>query len=173
MRNVMLIGLAAAGIGLTTPANAAQYVFGVPTAGQVTSGVITTSDRTFVSNGFNAQTITGITGTFNGSSITSLIAGLFGSNNIYYTSGPSFVDGSGLGFGTAAGNSVNLFYQSSASSYRINTLNPFGSTFVSASSSQVAAAAVPEPATWAMMLVGFAGIGLAARRRSRRTVQFA
>lgn len=27
--------------------------------------------------------------------------------------------------------------------------------------------AVPEPATWAMMLVGFAGIGMAMRRRSR------
>jgi len=27
--------------------------------------------------------------------------------------------------------------------------------------------AVPEPATWAMMLVGFGGIGLAARRRAR------
>ncbi|MFL6721942.1 MAG: PEPxxWA-CTERM sorting domain-containing protein [Sphingomonas sp.] len=30
-----------------------------------------------------------------------------------------------------------------------------------------ATAALPEPATWAMMLLGFAGIGLAARRRER------
>ena len=28
--------------------------------------------------------------------------------------------------------------------------------------------AVPEPRTWAMMLVGFVGLGLAARRRSRK-----
>ncbi len=33
--------------------------------------------------------------------------------------------------------------------------------------SLVQAAAVPEPATWAMMLIGFAGIGLASRRRRR------
>ena len=31
-------------------------------------------------------------------------------------------------------------------------------------------APVPEPATWAMMLVGFAGIGIALRRRSRSLV---
>jgi len=28
--------------------------------------------------------------------------------------------------------------------------------------------AVPEPSTWAMMLIGFAGIGLAMRRRTLR-----
>ena len=34
--------------------------------------------------------------------------------------------------------------------------------------------AVPEPATWAMMLLGFAGIGMAARRRAgRRLLQIA
>ena len=31
--------------------------------------------------------------------------------------------------------------------------------------------AVPEPATWAMMLVGFGGIGYAVRRRSRATIR--
>lgn len=31
---------------------------------------------------------------------------------------------------------------------------------------------VPEPATWAMMLLGFAGIGYALRRRTRKQMQF-
>ena len=32
------------------------------------------------------------------------------------------------------------------------------------------ASAVPEPSTWAMMLIGFAGLGFAAYRRSRKSV---
>jgi hypothetical protein len=43
----------------------------------------------------------------------------------------------------------------------------FGATFSSISNVRFGpvAAAVPEPGTWAMMLLGFAGIGLATRRR--------
>ena len=33
-----------------------------------------------------------------------------------------------------------------------------------------AAEAVPEPSTWAMMLIGFGGVGLAVARRGRRQV---
>jgi hypothetical protein len=33
-----------------------------------------------------------------------------------------------------------------------------------------AAGAVPEPSTWAMMLIGFGGVGLAVARRARRQV---
>ena len=33
--------------------------------------------------------------------------------------------------------------------------------------------AVPEPATWAMMLAGFGGLGLAALRRARKTIALA
>jgi hypothetical protein len=34
-------------------------------------------------------------------------------------------------------------------------------------------ASVPEPSTWAMMLVGFAGLGFAGYRASRRTAALA
>lgn len=160
---LFLIVVSAISLAGAAPASAAQYIFNFTAAGQNGSGTLTTSDATFASRGYAAQTITGITGTYNGSNITGLIAGLFGSDNLYYVTGPSFLDGSGLGFGTVAQNQVNLFYQDSAPSYRVNTLNPFGSVFVSASSSAVAA--VPEPATWALMLVGFGGIGFAMRRK--------
>ena len=32
---------------------------------------------------------------------------------------------------------------------------------------------VPEPSTWAMMVLGFAGLGFAGYRRSRKTAVFA
>ena len=34
----------------------------------------------------------------------------------------------------------------------------------------VTGSTIPEPATWAMMLAGFAGLGLAGRRASRKAV---
>jgi len=44
--------------------------------------------------------------------------------------------------------------------------NPMALTYMGA------AGAVPEPASWALMLVGFAGIGVAARRRQHVAVTF-
>jgi hypothetical protein len=37
----------------------------------------------------------------------------------------------------------------------------------------IAVAAVPEPATWSMMILGFAGIGFMAYRRSRKGLALA
>ena len=159
---------------IAAPAAAQSYNFdfstttpllGAPGAG---SGLLTTDGITFDSRGYTAQTITGITGTFNGSAITGL-GSLTGANNLYYLTGPSFLDGSGLGFMTAAGTNVNLFYQDFADRYQINTTNPFTVSTVRASSS-AAVAAVPEPATWAMMLFGFGGVGFSMRSARRKTM---
>jgi hypothetical protein len=43
-----------------------------------------------------------------------------------------------------------------------------GANIVATIDSLTISTAVPEPSTWAMMLIGFAGIGLMAYRRSRR-----
>ena len=48
----------------------------------------------------------------------------------------------------------------------------FGPTTISASFN-VADAAVPEPASWAMMVAGFGAVGLALRRRQRAATRFA
>ena len=52
------------------------------------------------------------------------------------------------------------------------TLDPGGANN-SATATFAAANAVPEPATWAMMIGGFGLIGAAARRRTRANVTFA
>lgn len=163
MKLVLSIAAGVAAL-FATSASAATFVFNFSGSGQSGSGTLTTDDNTIASRGFTAQAIVGITGTYNGSAITGLQPGLFGANNLYYLTGPSFVDGSGLGFRTAAGNQVNLFYQDSAPSYRVNTLNPFTSAFVTASSAPQAAA-VPELGTWTMMMLGFGALGFAIRRR--------
>lgn len=155
-----------------SPASAAQYLFDFSGSGIFGgtlngNGQITTSDASFINplNGYTAQNITGITGTFNGSAITGLAA-LFGANNLYYLTGPFFVDGNGLGFTTAADVSANLFVTNDTS-YRVNTMGAGLLTGGVTAKSSAVAAAVPEPATWAMMLLGFGAVGFGMRRRSR------
>lgn len=62
------------------------------------------------------------------------------------------------------------FYKISALNLDVITLNPSGGStatlFVSSG------AAVPEPATWAMMLLGFGFVGAAMRRKQSQTVKY-
>ena len=166
-----LIGAAAVVICAAAPASAAQYLFNFSGNGFFGgtlngSGTLTTDDISFVNalNGYTAQHITGISGTFNGSAITGQAPGTFGANDLFYLTGPFFVDGNGLSFKTASGIMGNLFITNDTS-YRVNTQGAGLLTGLVTASASPVAAAVPEPATWAMMLIGFAGIGLAFRRR--------
>ena len=111
-----LIGAATLGLLSATPARATDFNFDFSGAGFFggslnATGTLTTDGTAFINplNGYTAQTITGISGTFNGSAITGLAPGTFGANNLFYTSGPFFVDGNGLGFQTASKIAVNLF----------------------------------------------------------------
>ena len=165
--------VSAIGLAVATPALAAQYnfdfatdtpLFGGPVAG---NGIFTTSDTAMTVAGRTAFAITSISGMVNGFSIVAPT----GSYGNYFTTGGSFLDGSGVVFNNSDGGRIDFFFQSSASRYRVNTFSPGSSSFVAASSSAVAAA-VPEAATWTMMLAGFGVIG--SRLRRRRTVgQFA
>ena len=166
MNRLLIAGAAAAALSAAAPAPAAQYLFGFTTSTPLFgptvagSGTFTTSDVATTVSGQTAFQILSITGTVNGSAIVAP-TGNYGN---YFTTGPSFLDGTGTTFMTAAGNKIVFFNQSSNGIYRVNTFSPGSSNFVNATSSLVAAP-VPEPATWAMMLFGFAGIGLAVRRR--------
>jgi hypothetical protein len=161
--SIIAAGLVATAALGATPASAALYNFSFSGSGQSGSGILTTASSSTIKFGETAFAITGISGMLNGSAITGL-SGFLGSDNYYFTTGTSFVDGSGVGFTTAAGTSASLYYQSTASSYRITTVSPFATAFVTATSSAVAA--VPEPASWAMMIAGFGLVGGAMRRRS-------
>jgi hypothetical protein len=176
---IRTLGWASLALFAAVPAEAAQYAFNFSGTGFFGgtlngSGVLTTSDASTTNplNGYTVQAITGITGTFNGSAITGLAPGVFGANNLYYLSGPFFVDGNGLGFTTASGISANLFV-TNGTGYRVNTQGAGLLTGLVTAQSSAVSAAVPEPATWALMLLGFAAIGFACRRQRQVALQLA
>lgn len=119
-------------------------------------------------------TITAITGTANGSSILGLST-YAGADNLLYdgSNGTSaWFDFSGLSF-SISGNSFGIG-NTGGGDYGITDMvsNPSGGCCGShpLQLNISAIPAVPEPATWAMMLVGFAGIGVAMRGRRRQNV---
>lgn len=178
MKNRMLaVAIAAGAMTAASPAYAGEFIINFATSqallgpAQAGTATITTSNTLTTSPlGIMGYAITGITGTLNGSAITGL-SGFQGSNNYFYTSG-SFVDGSGLGFTTAGGTNASLYFASVAQKYQLTTTNPFSTGYVTATAT--ATPAVPEPAVWATLMIGFGGMGFALRRRKpATTVSFA
>jgi hypothetical protein len=159
-----------------------SYDFGLPNLGAdvTASGVLTTSDSL---NPDGSYTITGITGTrtYNGEIeiITALIApgGYAGNDNELFPFPhlPFSNDLTDHGFsysfsgplnGDDGGTQVNVFFLSH-DFLQMENLYVENSPDVGQSSSFTVSpiVAVPEPTTWAMLVVGFAGLGLAGLRR--------
>ena len=177
MRLALVVAGMAAALS-STPASAAQFMFDFTSTSTLFgsppisgTGVFTTSDVVTRIGGQDALAITGISGLING---TTAITGLFdapGNPTYYYfTSGPFFLDGSGVRFNAGSFTNISFFAQSTIqppnNPYRVTGFGTILAT-VNATSSPVTAA-VPEPATWAMMLLGFGAVGYAMRRRRAR-----
>jgi hypothetical protein len=110
-----------------------------------------------------------ITGTVNGSDITGTST-FRGADNELFTNGFAFVSTVGISFETAAGQSVNIF--SFFGQGTPPTGNAYGE-FASPGGFGVGTftlTAVPEASTWAMMVIGFAGLGVAGYRASHKRV---
>jgi len=168
------LGMAAFAALAALPAAAANYnvtfdttstLFGGPF--QTVRSIFTTSDTAVQIGGQTAYAITGISGTINNVAITGLFDAPGNPTYYYFTTGPTFLDGSGVRFNAGAATNIAFFHQDNVAPdiYRINgngTISAFGTATTSPATS-----AVPEPATWALMIVGFAMVGGALRRRHK------
>jgi len=162
----MLIGVAAEPADATTVmfdwtlSGPAAGLGGVPFPG---SGTIT---ATVAAGG---DQVTNITGTVGGSTITGLTS-FFGSDNLLFPTGTTFVDTKGIAFTTAAGQSIDVFSffaqgtPPSGNAYGEEATNGFGvGTFA-----LTPVSATPIPPTWTMMLLGLAGFGFLAYRQTKK-----
>ena len=167
------------GFASAVPASAAIYDF---TYNGALSGtlILATSDTLDAVGGFD---ITGISGTFGGNAITSLFAnpnqpnpstGAFTWDNVLFPTATHAFDRFGVAFTTAAG-TFNVF-DGIADGGTTDTNTPYGlivaSTGAETFGTGTLIAAVPEPSTWAMMILGFLGVGFMSYRK-RTTVRFA
>ena len=158
-----IIAAAALAIASVGTANAAVFDFSYTTlSGITTQGQVTATDL----GGF--YSVDDVTGVRNGAAIT----------------GYDFFDSTPQSFNFALGqvSNVDFSYYIGTDNYEIRfpgNGNNFGTEFllgapgfdtsllVTGFSLRPAAAAVPEPAAWALMIVGFGGIGFGMRYRRR------
>lgn len=157
-------------------ASAATYHFVYTAPGISASGLLTTSGVPQTNpwpcptcNNGVGDLVTAISGMRNGVAITGLVApgGIFGNDNHIYTS-PPYLDWGDLGF-SIGGVNYNVFqgnFGGHPGYFEASTLT--GCCYSTPISFSLTA--VPEPASWALMLVGFAGLGAAIRARPRQAV---
>lgn len=126
------------------------------------------------------DTVTAVTGTLDISGETSPISGIISSyspgptpdNKLYTLSpGTGFLDASGIGFSTGNSGPLNdfdfvLYFGGSSGDQLSGTSNLVGGTTIVGATLSIDA--VPEPAAWALMLAGFAGLGATLRSRRSR-----
>ncbi len=171
----------------TAPALAAQMIdLSFNGEGVAAMATLTISDDAVSVNGRDAYTVTGITGSRNGIEITGLNyefpVNFGGPDQFLFLTEAPFTD-LGLSYNLSDGSFGNIYYSSGFSegiSFDLVTA-PFGSeaeytlTNLRPASVGPVTGAVPEPATWALMMVGFgvAGATIRRQRKVQAAVRFA
>lgn len=162
------LALAAAAMAALTATQASATAFFIDYSGvSAANGAFTvhlTGDQT-------GGVATSISGDRNGVAVTGLSS--YASATQHVTGAFPFTDFGGLSF-TAGGINYN-FYADVGGNFEINdVLDPGGYASTDAPISPLAVvASVPEPATWAMMLLGFGMLGFGVRSSRKPTVRVA
>ena len=181
MKKMLLAVAVAAAVLAPAAANASVYKFTfesfdseLTAGGQITvntDGQAQTDKSLYslgVISGLADQTISAITPNPDFSGAAYSPDGSFIYNNLYHASGMPF-DVDGLLFVTAQnpGGYWNLWGTSPGNYSLWESVGSYN--YPIEESGTLSVAAVPELSTWAMMLTGFAGLGFASYRASRRT----
>jgi len=171
MRKLVLAIVACAGLGSAVPADAALLNFQLSGSQQATFQIDTDTIPNFSSANAligNQVRFDNVSGIFGGVA-TTLASISFGTNLIADLN----IAGTALGFTQLSGNGPDLFTGDPADP--VFTLGSFnlGNPFFGQRDVLTISAAVPEPSTWAMMLLGFAGLGVAAYRRTSKAAAIA
>ncbi len=175
MKTILTIAAFALAVLAAVPGNAATYLYsyvansGTPAAA---SGKFVTAN---VVNAVGGYDVIGINGSVDGDLITHLVAntnqpnavnsadGRFSFDNVFYATGDS-LGGPGLLFNVASGLEYNLFLESPGL-YHLYSATPGGTYGANSLGTLTVTGEVPEPATWAMIVMGFGVVGMMARRR--------
>ena len=174
IRALASCGLVTAAALIAGTADAQSYNLSYSTGSGAFSGVLTIGGAADA-NGFYA--ITGLTGTHDGAAVSLIPAGDFPAgtdqpNDNLFRPSPNYLDVSGFSY-AAGGFNYNVYFVSGSrynecsdpsaqcrDGYRYLAINNFTVT--------QADAAVPEPATWGLMIAGFGLVGGTMRRRRAR-----
>ena len=161
---LLLCGIALSSVAASVPANAQALNFTLSGARNATFTLSSSTPNSFTTNAVVGDQIffNNVAGIFGGSAGTGNIS--FGTNTIADLN----IQSSNLDFTQLFGSAILFTGSPSSPTFALGTFNLSGGFTSGASTltiSQAAVAAVPEPGTWAMMLLGFGAVGFAVRRR--------
>jgi PEP-CTERM motif len=172
----MVASMTAVIVATWSAANATVYHFTFDSPSESITGQLTvdTSDNevtniTGTLSGVINDTINGFIANPSFPNHVSLPGDAFVYDNVFYPGQDSLVDQYGFVFTTAGnpGGYWNLWSDASGD-YSLYESNRAGDYPITISGGNLDPTAVPEPSTWLMMLIGLAGVGSAAYRRSRK-----
>ena len=169
---ILAATVAISSLTAATAANAATFLVTYNVGAVAFNATVTTTD-TANANGFFA--VTGLTGTRGGQTVSLLPTGSIGYNDNLIKPTAEYLTANGLSYsvGTAGYNpylaSVGVYTECGGSTVNCTVSSAIQNFRVTAVTS-----AVPETATWGLMIAGFGMMGAAVRTRQRSTkVSFA
>lgn len=178
MRNLVLAAAAIAALATAGSASAKTYVFDFQNADPSDAYGAITIKGTFTASSALPSAISGITGTVSGAPTPLLTNGVItglspyaGADNTLYAANANINDdvsfgGISFSVGSAA---YNLYTYNGGGYLLASSIDPVGYP-QNGTPGALTVSAAPEPAVWAMMLVGFGGLGMAIRSRRKLAV---